>query len=402
MLGVEPIHCIRFLPGKENKLLAGHLWVYRNEVADCPKEVEPGDLADIHDARGKFLARGYLNPRSMIIGRLLARERTPIDQDFFTSRISHAHALRERLLTTEWVSHQQATYRVVHSEGDGLPGLIVDRYGDAVALQMLTAGMERRRDLIVNAVEKILQPRLMVARNDSPMREREGLTRERILIRGDLPAESTVTINSLRVPVDLWEGQKTGLFLDQVGNYRLLERVSPGAHVLDCFCYLGLWALHAARFGAANVIGIDQSSRAIERATALAAQNGYAHVTRFQVANVFDDLRERDRRREAFDLIILDPPAFVKNRMHLTEAIRGYKEINLRAMRLLRPGGFLITCSCSHHLTTQQFRQLLWEAAADIHRPVRLLEQRGQNSDHPIVLGMPETEYLKCFLLQVL
>ena len=399
---MELIHRIRLLPGKETKFLGGHLWVYRNEVADWPKEVEPGDLADIHDARGKFLARGYLNPRSMILGSVLAREPVPIDQSFFLNRLREAQDWRERILALADQDKLRAAYRMVHSEGDGLPGLIVDRYGDAVALQMLTAGMERRRDLIVDAVEKILQPRLVVARNDSPMREREGLTRERILIRGDLPAESTVTINGLHVAVDLWEGQKTGLFLDQVGNYRLLERLSPGAHVLDCFCYLGLWALHAARYGAAGVIGIDQSSRAIERATALAEQNGYAQITRFQVANVFDDLRERDRRREAFDLIILDPPAFVKNRMHLAEAIRGYKEINLRAMRLLRPGGFLITCSCSHHLTTQQFRQLLWEAAADVHRPVRLLEQRGQNSDHPIVLGMPETEYLKCFLLHVL
>jgi len=401
-LTVEPIHRIRLLPGKENKLMAGHLWVYRNEVAEWPKEVEPGDLADIHDARGKFLARGYLNPHSMILGRVLAREPVSIDYAFFLDRLREAQHWRERMLALADQDKLRTAYRMVHSEGDGLPGLIVDRYGDAVALQMLTAGMERRRDLIVDAVEKILQPRLVVARNDSPMREREGLTRERLLIRGDLPAESTVTINGLRVRVDLWEGQKTGLFLDQVGNYRLLERLSPGAHVLDCFCYLGLWALHAARYGAAGVIGIDQSSRAIERATALAAQNGYAQVTRFQMANAFDDLRERDRRREAFDLIVLDPPAFVKSRTHLTEAIRGYKEINLRAMRLLRPGGFLITCSCSHHLTTQQFRQLLWEAAADVHRPVRLLEQRGQNSDHPIVLGMPETEYLKCFLLHVL
>lgn len=402
---METIHRIRLRPGIESKLLGGHLWIYRNEVeglSNAPLPVEPGDLGDIEDSRGHFIGRAYLNPHSMIIARMLARQRVPVDSDFFHARLNEAHALRERLLGTESVSHQKAAYRIVHSEGDALPGLIVDRYGDAVVLQVLTAGMERRRELIVDAVDKILQPRLIIARNDSPMREREGLTRERSLVRGDLPAESTVTINGLTVPVDLWEGQKTGLFLDQVGNYRLLEHLSRGAHVLDCFCYLGLWALHAARFGAVRVIGIDQSSRAIERATMLAQQNGYAQVARFQAANTFDDLRERDRRREAFDIIILDPPAFVKSRTHLPEAIRGYKEINLRAMRLLRPGGFLITCSCSHHLDAQQFRQLLWEAAGDIRRPLRLLAQRGQNLDHPIAVGMPETEYLKCFLLQIL
>ena len=398
---MELIHRIRLLPGKETKFLGGHLWVYRNEVADWPKEVEPGDLADIHDARGKFLARGYLNPRSMILGRVLAREPVPIDQSFFLNRLREAQDWRDRILALADQDKFKAAYRVVHSEGDALPGLIVDRYGDAVVLQILTAGMERRRELIVQAVDKILQPRLIVGRNDSPMREREGLPRARSLFRGELPAESTVTINGLNITVDLWEGQKTGLFLDQVENYRLLERLAPGAHVLDCFCYLGLWALHAARFGAARVIGIDQSSSVIEQAKTLAQQNGYGHTCMFQAANVFDDLRERDRRREAFDLIILDPPAFAKSRMQLAEALRGYKEINLRAMRLLRSGGFLVTCSCSHHVSAQQFREVLWEAAADIRRPVRLVAQRGQNSDHPVILGMPETEYLKCFVLQV-
>jgi 23S rRNA (cytosine1962-C5)-methyltransferase len=398
---VEPIHRIRLLPGKETKLLAGHLWVYRNEVAGWPQEVEPGDLADIHDARGKFLARGYLNPRSMILGRVLAREPVSIDQAYFLARLLEAQNRRELIVALADQDKLRTAYRVVHSEGDALPGLIVDRYGDAVVLQILTAGMERRRELIVQAVDKILQPRLIVGRNDSPMREREGLPRERSLFRGELPAESTVTINGLSITVDLWEGQKTGLFLDQVENYRLLERLASGARVLDCFCYLGLWGLHAARWGAARVIGIDQSSRALEQAETLAHQNGYGHTCKFQVANVFDDLRDRDRHRETFDVIILDPPAFVKSRTQLAEALRGYKEINLRALRLLRPGGFLITCSCSHHVSVQQFREILLDAATDVRRPVRLLAQRGQNFDHPIILGMPETEYLKCLVLQV-
>ncbi len=406
---MEPVHRIRLRPGREAKLLAGHAWVYRNEVEGWPHvdegrlpAMEPGDLVDVHDAGGKFLARAYLNPRSTIVARLLDRARVPIDQEFFLARINQAQATRERLLGLEQLSPAEMTYRVVHSEGDALPGLIVDRYADAVAVQIMTAGMERRGQLVLEAIDKIFRPRVIVARNDSPTRDREGLTRERNLIRGEFPAESRVTINGLAVQVDLWEGQKTGLFLDQVQNYRLLERISRNARVLDCFCYVGLWALHAARYGAASVIGVDQSPRAIERATTLAQQNGFAQTCRFQVGNVFDDLRERDRRREAFDVIILDPPAFVKSRERLAEAVRGYKEINLRAMRLLRPGGFLVTSSCSHHLSAEQFRDLLWESAADIRRPVRILAHRGQHCDHPIALGMPETEYLKCLLLQVL
>jgi len=406
---MDSVHRIRLRPGAEHRLLAGHAWVYRNEVEGWPHgdegrspAVEPGDLVDIHDAGGKFLGRAYLNPRSTIFARLLDHARVPIDQEFFLARINQAQASRERLLGVDRLAPAEMTYRVVHSEGDALPGLIVDRYADAVVVQIMTAGMERRRQLIYEAVDKIFRPRLIVARNDSPTREREGLIRERSLVRGEFPAESTVMIRGLTVHVDLWEGQKTGLFLDQAENYQLLKHICRDTQVLDCFCYVGLWSHHAARYGASSVIGVDQSQRAIERAKSCAEENGHAQTCRFQVGNVFDDLRERDRCRELFDVIILDPPAFVKSRERLTEAIRGYKEINLRAMRLLRPGGFLVSSSCSHHLSWERFREVLWEAAADIRRPVRLLAHRGQKCDHPVVLGMPETDYLKCVLLQAL
>jgi len=293
-------------------------------------------------------------------------------------------------------------YRVVHGEADGLPGLVVDRYGDAVAIQFLTAGMDRRRDLIRTAVEEVLRPRTIVARNDSTIREREGLHRERAVISGQIPPEPTVTINGLDVVVDLLEGQKTGLFLDQIDNYPLIERMAGGADVLDCFCYLGLWGLHAARYGATRVTGIDQSPAAIKQATALAERNSLADRCAFRVGNVFDELRERDRRREAFDLVILDPPAFVKARNRIPEALAGYKEINLRAMRLLRPGGFLVTCSCSYHLSAEQFRCMLWDAARDVRRTTRLVAQGAQGRDHPVLLGLAESEYLKCCVLQVL
>lgn len=393
---MEPIHTVRLKPGEQDRLLAGHPWIYRNELEGWPPSAEPGDLVDVSDSRGHFLGRGYLNPRSTIAIRLFGRDRLPIDQDFFTNRIRQAQAWRERILVG------RSAYRVVHGEADGLPGLIVDRYGDALALQVLTAGMDRRQDLILKATAEVLQPRATVARNDSPMREREGLARERGVLFGELPPELVVQVNGLDVAVDLLEGQKTGLFLDQIDNYRLLERLADGAEVLDCFCYTGLWGLHAAQYGAARVTGLDQSEPAIARAKVLAERNGLADRCTYCVGNVFDELKERDRRRECFDLIVLDPPAFVKTRTRLPEAIAGYKEINLRAMRLLRPGGCLITCSCSHHLTVEQFRQLLGNAARDVRRTVRLVAQGAQGRDHPVLLGMPESEYLKCFVFQVL
>jgi len=393
---VEPIHTVTLKPGEENRLLAGHPWIYRNEVAGWPPSVEPGDLVDVLDGRRRFLGRGYLNPRSTIAIRLFGHDRLPIDQDFFTSRIRQAQAWREKMLG------ERSAYRVVHGEADGLPGLIVDRYGDALAIQVLTAGMDRRRDLIVKALKEVLAPRTIVARNDTPMREREGLARERGVLFGEVPPDLAVQVNGLDVVVDLLEGQKTGLFLDQIENYRLLERLADGAEVLDCFCYTGLWGLHAARYGAARVTGLDQSAPAIAYAKALAERNGLAGRCAYRVGNAFDELKERDRRRESFDLIILDPPAFVKTRDRLSEAIAGYKEINLRAMRLLRPGGCLITCSCSHHLSAEQFRRLLLDAAGDVRRTIRLIAQGAQGRDHPVLLGMPESEYLKCFVLQAL
>lgn len=393
---MEPLHTVTLKPGEEDRLLAGHPWIYRNEVEGWPPSVEPGDLVDVVDSRGRVLGRGYLNPRSTLAIRLLTRDRVPITQDFFTHRIRQAQAWRKKIVG------ERSAYRVVHGEADGLPGLIVDRYGDALAIQILTAGMDRRRDLIVKALQEILTPKTIVARNDSPMREREGLVRERAVLFGALRPQLVVQVNGLDVAVNLLDGQKTGLFLDQIDNYRLLERLADGAETLDCFCYTGLWGLHAARYGAARVTGLDQSAPAIAQATALAERNGLAGRCAYRVGNVFDELKERDRRRESFDLIILDPPAFVKRRDRVADAVAGYKEINLRAMRLLRPGGCLVTCSCSHHLSAEQFRRILLDAAGDVRRTVRLVAQGAQGRDHPVLLGMPESEYLKCVVAQVM
>src|SRR5438309_5159664 len=393
---MERVHTIRLRPGEQDRLLAGHPWIYQNELEGWPPDAAPGDLVDLHDSQGHFLGRGYLNPRTTLAVRVLARGRVPVDQELFLARIRQDMALRERFMGN------RVAYRVVHGEAERLPGLVVDRYDDAVAIQLLTARMDRRRELILTAVEEVLRPRTIIARNDSPMREREGLPRERAILRGQIPPEPTVTINGLDVTVDLLEGQKTGLFLDQIDNYPLIERMAGGADVLDCFCYVGLWSLHAARSGATRVTGIDQSPAAIKQATALAERNSLADRWGFRLGNVSDELRGRGPRRDAFDLVILDPPAFVKARNRIPEALAGYKEINLRAMRLLRPGGFLVTCSCSYHLSAEQFRRMLWDAARDVRRTARLVAQGAQGRDHPVLLGLAESEYLKCCVLQVL
>ena len=397
LANAEIPHRLQLKAGADARLAGGHPWVYRNELKEWPEVVQPGDLVDLEDSRGRFIGRGYLNPRSTIAVRLLAHGRVPIDQDFFIGRLRQAQTFREQV---RGESATRSAYRVVHGEADGLPGLIVDRYGDAVVMQVLTAGMERRRDLILTAVDEVLNPATVVARDDAPVREREGLRRDRRVLRGETSAQALVVINDLEVSVDLLEGQKTGLYLDQFDNYPLLKPIAPKAQVLDCFCYVGLWGLHAARYGAARVIGVDQSARAIAAAQTMAERNGMAERCAFEIRNVFDDLRERDRRRETFDLVILDPPAFVKTRLRLAEALRGYKEINLRAMRLLRPGGFLLSCSCSHHLAADQFQDVLREAAHDARRTFKVIARAGQGPDHPVLLSLPESDYLKCFLLQ--
>src|SRR2546425_10628392 len=238
---LEPIHTIRLKAGEQDRLLAGHPWIYQNELEGWPPEAAPGDLVDLHDSQGRFLGRGYLNPRTTIAVRVLARDRVSVDQNFFLEKIRQAQALRERVMT------ERSAYRVVHGEADGLPGLVVDRYGDAVAIQLLTAGMDRRRDLILSAVEEVLRPHTIVARNDSTMREREGLSRERTVIRGQIQPEPTVTINRLDVAVVLPGGEKTRRFLVQVGNYPFIGRIAGGGGELGSVCYWGPWRPHAPR-----------------------------------------------------------------------------------------------------------------------------------------------------------
>jgi 23S rRNA (cytosine1962-C5)-methyltransferase len=288
---------------------------------------------------------------------------------------------------------------VVFSEGDLLPGLIIDRYGEHLVVQALTLGMELRTEWVCETLEHLLHPRAIIARNDAAIRSLEHLPTEKKMLRGSIEEPVEIQEADLHFQVDVWEGQKTGFYLDQRENRCLLRPLFRGARVLDAFCYTGAWALHAARAGATEVVGVDESARAIEQAVRHAERNGLQDHCRFSVDDVFHYLQEADVRQERFDCIILDPPAFVKSRSKLREGLHGYWEINRRAMRLLNPGGFLVTCSCSYHVDPDTFRGILLRAARTTRRTVVLLEMRSQAKDHPVLLPMGESSYLKCAVL---
>jgi 23S rRNA (cytosine1962-C5)-methyltransferase len=377
------------------RLKSGHPWIFSNELTRLPKELEPGQLVDLQNHRGEWIGRGYFNPRSLIAVRLLHRERIEINEDFLEQRISRAQTLRE-----QWLGGEEA-YRVVYGEADGLPGLIIDRYGPVWVAQFLTAGMDRLTEPVLRVLIKRFRPAAVVARNDTAGRGLEGLVQEKRLLYGALPSHLVIQKNHLSFEVDVWEGQKTGFFLDQSENYRCLDGMVQGARVLDAFCYTGAWGLHAARYGAREVTGLDSSEKAVHEAQGNAQRNGMASVCTYLQEDVFDGLHRLYKAKERFDCIILDPPAFVKSRQKVKEAIRGYKEINRVAMMLLSPGGVLVTCSCSHLIGQSLFREILISAAADAKRSFYIKAWRTQGRDHPIVLEIPETEYLKCAILQI-
>jgi len=377
------------------RLKSGHPWIFSNELIRPPKNLEPGQPVDVRDPQGGWIGRGYFNPRSLIAVRILTRERLDIDAPWLEGKISDAASLRERWLPDE------GTCRLVFGEADGLPGLIIDRYGPVLVAQFLTAGMDRLTEPVLQALIGRFQPAAVIARNDTPSRLLEGLPQEKRVLYGEIPSPLVIQKNGLSFEVDVLEGQKTGFFLDQTANYRRLEEWAKGARVLDAFCYSGGWGIHAARYGAREVTGLDSSDKAIRLARANAERNGLSAICHFLQEDVFDGLRRLGAVGERFDLIILDPPAFAKSRQKIKEAIRGYKEINRQAMRLLSANGILVTCSCSHLINRPMFREMLVSASSDAKRAFYVAAWHTQNRDHPIVLGIPETEYLNCAVLQV-
>jgi 23S rRNA (cytosine1962-C5)-methyltransferase len=377
---------------EERRILRGHPWVFSNELQPGPGIEEPGELVDVLDFSGRFIGRGYINPHTLIAVRILTRTHEEINQEFFRKKISTARALRTALGLDN-------SFRAVFSEGDGLPGLIVDKYADTLVVQSSTAGMDRLLQEIIPVLQEEYEPKAIVLRNDISSREIEGLAQETRVIRGEVSDSVLIEESGIHYAVDVLEGQKTGFFFDQRENRLGLKDFVQGERTLDCFCYVGAWSLSAARFGASEVTGIDSSEQAIALASRNAELNGLS--AQFRKADVFDELRAFEQKRERFGCIILDPPAFVKSRAKVREALKGYKEINLRAMKLLEPHGILVTSSCSHHIDQDLFREMLLDAAYSAGRQAKILEMRSQARDHPALLAAKETQYLKCAFLVI-
>jgi 23S rRNA (cytosine1962-C5)-methyltransferase len=374
----------------EQRVSSGHPWIYRADLGDV--HAEAGDIVAVRSPRGQLLGRALYSSRSQIALRMMVHGDDEADLALVRRRIESAIAFRDTLAI------DATAYRLVHGEADLLPSLIVDRYGDYLVVQALSQGMDRLLPAVVSTLNDLIHPRGIIARNDPRARVLEGLEQRVDVVAGDVPETVTVTELGIGYDVDLRRGQKTGLFLDQREN-RMASAAYARGRLLDCFSYNGGFALVLGR-RCRETIAIDVSEDAIARVQQNAARNGLAIETR--VGNVFDELRGMERLRERFDTIVLDPPAFAKNKASVEKARAGYKEINLRALKLLNPGGTLVTCSCSYHVGEADFAQIVYEAAVDARVQVTVVEKRMQGRDHPVLLGVPETYYLKCFILRKL
>ncbi len=368
---------------------SGHPWIFRSDVTDAA-DASPGDLVRVLDHRGYPLGQAHYSAASQIALRFVA---SPAETFDINARIAEAQRFREQVVT------DSDAYRLVHAEADRLPALIIDRYAGAFSVQALDQGMDRLLPKIVAALEQQFQPRAIVGRNDSAVRSLEQLPREIKLLSGELEQPVAIHMNGFRLHADLLHGQKTGVYLDQRENYLAAARYASGT-ALDCFTSTGGFALHLSR-GCERVEAVDSSALAIEAAEANARMNQISNID-FREADAFDLLSGYSSARRTFDTVILDPPAFAKSRKQLEGATRGYKEINLRALRLLGKGGILVTCSCSHHMSEAMLLEIVAEASLDAGKTLRVLERRTQSQDHPILLTVPETHYLKCLILQVM
>ncbi len=372
------------------RLERGHPWIFRSDLAG-ETDAPPAAVVRVQLASGKPLGTAHYSSTSQIALRMLADRDTVIDEAFLRQRLSAAISLRERLV------RDSDSYRVVYGEADFLPGLVVDRYADCLAIQTLSQGMDALQPVIVKVLADLLPSRAIVEKNEVQTRALEGLPLRSGLLAGALDGPIAIALNGLRFEVDLLAGQKTGFFLDQRENYAASRRFGRG-RALDCFTYGGGFALHLASV-CESVEAVDSSAGAVARARRNAEENGLGNVS-VREADVFRLLASYQSARRSFETIVLDPPAFTKNRERKEDAARGYKEINLRALKLLAPGGILVTCSCSHHVSGAELLEVIREASCDTGRPLRLLETRSQAGCHPIRVGVPETEYLKCFILE--
>ena len=374
------------------RIFHGHEWVYATEIKKSFGNPQPGDVITLKDFRDRPLGSAIYNPASQIVARRFSRRRQDLDLDFFTRRIRQAIKLR-----TETEGLDETLCRIVWSESDGIPGLIVDRYGDHLSVQTLTLAMDMRKDLIRDALIELLAPKSIVLRNDSPSRKAEGMEPGIELLYGENPGPFTVTANGLTFEIDLIDGQKTGLYLDQLQAHMEVAKMSKGLRVLDCFTNQGGFALACAKAGAAKVTAVDISASACAAARKNAELNGLE--IEVIEANVFDFLKSA---QPEYDLIILDPPSFTKNKKTLMDDMRGYKEIHLRSLKLLEKGGLLSTFCCSYHASRELFLENLADASVDAKQALRLVAEHAQRPDHPVLITLPETSYLKGFTCQVI
>lgn len=381
-------------------MLAGHAWIFSNEIEKVEGEPALGALAEVYAASsgGRFIGQAFYNPNSLIACRLVSSDKTPIDAGWFRAKLAAAIALRERTRPGE------TNYRLCFGESDGIPGLVVDRYGSYLVLQVLSAGVEARMDELKTALEELLQPRGIYLKNDHRARALEGLPAETKILSGSMPEKIQVVEGGLRFSTPLGEGQKTGFYFDQSENRQYLRPYFKDRVVLDLYSYVGAFGVNAAKFGAKAVLGIDSSALAVEHARENAELNGVAEIAQFEEDDAEAALSAFAEGKQPFkpDMILLDPPSFVPSKKHLVKALRTYGKLNSQALRALPPGGLLATSTCSHHVSREIFVQMLRLAQAKAQRPVRMLALRGQASDHPILLAMPETEYLHFALLEVL
>lgn len=377
------------------RIANGHPWIFGNEVERIEGPVNPGDTVDVFYADGKFAGRGYINPKSQILVRLLTRNKQEnIDEQFFHNRIAQAWQYRQHIGYTE-------NCRLIFGEADEMPALIIDKFNDYFVLQTLSLGMDHWKPAIVKALESIFSPKGIFERNDVPVRELEGLPQHKGFLAAPFDPNIIIRENGLQFHVDLENGQKTGYFLDQQDNRRAIQHIVKGAEVLGAFTYTGTFEIHAAHYGAKSVLGLDISEQAVAQANRNAQLNGLDNICKFEAMNAFDVLKQWGKDGRQYDVVMLDPPAFTKSRENIQKAITGYKEINLRGMKLIRNGGFLVTSSCTNLVQPDLFLQTIEMAAKDARKKIRQVTFQAQASDHPIIWGMENTNYLKFLIVQV-
>lgn len=377
------------------RIANGHPWIFNNEIEKVEGEANGGETVEVFTHDNKFVGKGYINPKSQILVRLLTRKKSEeINEDFFLNRIRGCWEYRKKLGYTE-------NCRLVFGEADDLPQLIIDKFNDYFVIQTLALGIDNWKPAIVNALNKVFDPKGIYERNDVPVRELEGLPQQKGFLSAPFDTKIIINENGLKFHVDIENGQKTGYFLDQHDNRRAIRHIVKDTDVLGAFTYTGTFEIHAAQYGAKSVLGLDISENAVQQANKNAALNGVENICRFETANAFDVLKQWSKESRQYDVVMLDPPAFTKSRETLQKAITGYKEINLRGMKLIKPGGFLVTSSCTNLVNPELFLQIIDMAARDARRKIRQVTFQAQASDHPIIWGMDNTQYLKFLIVQV-